>query len=526
MSQGSGVVGQSGPRVGDRIARAVRVRTRRCSALGNGGHTGSPNRHRTVGGLQNLQLPHTGSDRQDGHPIDGHSVAHWLTAGVTAQEGTDDNGASQEYDEGVVRQWSVAEVAHEQHHYGASPVVQRRGGPMLIVSPATAWATSARVARWRTNVNEDIQSLFADESLTDPGAQQLFSLLHEPSVMQIVVNRHDRVFYTDDKGTQLIDRVFPSAAQYVNFLNQVLTLTDVGYRDVTTARTSVIEGSFNPQVTDIHGSVHIATHEITRGEPIFTVRKQPREIIMLDDMQRQHMMDGAMNQFLQKAIRGRANILISGGSGAGKTTLARALSWYIDPNQRVLTVEEIDELHLYDRLPNVASLTSYKDQDEFGRIVRRTELEDLVREALRMRADRIWVGETRGREAYALVKACNSGHDGSITTVHADDGQGAVKQLISYVMEANVPEEVARDQVANAFHLVVQIQKVRMGRRVITEITELERVREGTEQRRTQLFTYNIDTDSFQKTGNPTKRLANTCAKYGVSLSDTTPTGF
>jgi Flp pilus assembly CpaF family ATPase len=336
-------------------------------------------------------------------------------------------------------------------------------------------------------------------------------------VSQVTINRFDRVFYADEDGPKKVDNVFPHAQAYLTWLNELLSLTDVGFSDVETARTSVIEGSFLSEKTDLQGSIHISTKEITRGDPALTVRKQPRNLITLDTMFKQKMMNTEMRQFLELSVRGRSNILISGGSGAGKTTLARALSWYIDPNQRVLTAEEIDELHLDDRLPNVVSLTTYKDVDERGRIVRFVELADLVRESLRMRADRIWVGETRGREAYALVKACNSGHDGSCTTLHSDDGKQAIKQLVTYVMEAGLTEEVAREQVAQAFHLVVQVAKVKMGRRVITEITELEPVREGGEQRRNILYRYDYELGDFVKIGQPSPRLIHAWARYGVT---------
>jgi len=361
----------------------------------------------------------------------------------------------------------------------------------------------------------ELANLFSDT--TDPTQLRMFELLNDGDVAQITINRFDRLFYTDSRGTQFIADMFDSPTSYRRWLDELLGLTDVGYTSVESAETSVIEGSFNPERTNLHGSIHIATGEITRGDPALTIRKQPHQIITLDTMLGQGMLSEEMRRFLEIAVRGRANFLISGGSGAGKTTLARALSWYIDPVQRIITVEEIDELHLADRLPNVVSLTTHKKVGPQGETIRRVELEDLVREALRMRADRIWVGETRGKESYALVRACNSGHDGSCTTIHADNGKQAVKQLVTYVMESGMTEEVAREQVAQAFHLVVQISKVKLGRRVITEITELEPVREGTEQRRNTLFVYDHASGMFQQTGQPSPRLLQDWARYGVN---------
>lgn len=377
-----------------------------------------------------------------------------------------------------------------------------------------AVSTPTREKTGDCDVTDTLGSLFED---TDIGTARMFALLEDPAVHQITVNRHDRVFYTDDQGVRAVGQVFSGVERYLSFINQLLTLTDIGTSDISAAQQSVLEGSFNPGKTGLHGSVHICTGEITRSEPVVTIRKQPRTIVTLEQMVSQGMMTVEMRNFLELAVRGRLNIMLSGGSGVGKTTLARALSQFIDPSQRVVTLEEIDELHLNDRLPNVVALTSYRAHDEHGALVRQTTMSDLAREALRMRPDRIWVGEVRGREAYALVKACNSGHDGSITTIHADNGQQAVKQLTSYVMEAGISEEPARDQVARAFHLVIQIARARMGRRVISEITELEPVREGAEQRRIQLYGYDAEQDVFYQAGNPSARLQRELARYGVN---------
>jgi Flp pilus assembly CpaF family ATPase len=365
-------------------------------------------------------------------------------------------------------------------------------------------------------MSTDLSSLFI--SSNDASSAKMFAILSDPEVNQITVNRFDRVYSSTINGVQLVKDIFPNRDAYMRWLNELIQWTDVPYDDIEAVAASIIEGSFDPEKTDVRGSIHIATKDLTRGDPSLTVRKQPNEVITLDTMLNQGMMSLDMRNFLELVVRGRSNVLISGGSGAGKTTLTRALSWFVDPNHRILVAEDIDELHLGDILPNVVSLTTFRAFDNLGRIVREVKLEDLVKEALRMRADRIWVGETRGSEAYALVKACNSGHDGSVTTIHADSGKGAVKQLITYVMENGLSEEVAREQVAQAFHLVIQISKVKMGRRVITEITELEPVREGTEQRRNTLFVYDYETDSFRQLAGPTKRLINDWQRNGANL--------
>lgn len=370
-------------------------------------------------------------------------------------------------------------------------------------------------------MSQEINSIF--DSSVEIGASKMFGFLNDPDVNQITVNKFDRVYISTNEGVHLVKDVFPNRDSYTSFLNQLINITDVECYDVENVSKSVLEGSFDQERTTIRGSIHIATKELTRGEPALTVRKQPKDAITLDKMLSQKMMSQDMRNLLEASIRGRSNILISGGSGAGKTTLTKALAWFVDPNHRILVAEEIDELNLDDFLPNVVSLTTFRSYDQQGKIVREVKLDDLVKEALRMRADRIWVGETRGREAYSLVKACNSGHDGSVTTIHADSGKGAVKQLVTYVMESGLSEEVARDQVAQAFHLVIQISKVKMGRRVITEITELEPVREGTEQRRNTLFIYDFETDSFRRVGQPSPRLSEDWLKNSTNFGQITP---
>jgi pilus assembly protein CpaF len=362
-----------------------------------------------------------------------------------------------------------------------------------------------------------LDGMFSEAS---SGAQYLMRLLKDEDVAQITVNSHDRIMVdVRSRGRVTVNQqVFSGPDQYCTFLNELIKLTDHAPVDVRDPNTAIIEASLSRR-HGLRGSIHICSGLVTPGEPALTIRKQPVEPISLDEMLfEQQMMSQEMAWFLQQAMRARLNIMISGGSGAGKSTLARALSIYVDPQHRVCTVEDIDELHLAEWIPNAVSLLTYKHKNAEGKVVWETSQEDLVKEALRMRPDRIWVGEVRGRESFSLVKACLSGHDGSVTTIHADNGQQAVKQMVTYVLESGIPEAVAADQVARAFDLVVQVSRVRPDRRAITEITQLEPVHEGREQRRNTLFTYDTVNDVFVQEGSVTgDKLLSKFLRNGVN---------
>lgn len=363
-------------------------------------------------------------------------------------------------------------------------------------------------------MTNDLTDLFGQ---SDRGSARMMALLNDPSVTQITADRFDRITFVDQRGTQRLPQVFAGPEQYVSWVNELMALTDVGFTDIRQVSASAVEGSFDQTRTTVHGAIHICTREITHGDPAVTVRKQPHDVVTLDRMLQQGMLSPHMRLFLELAVRGRSNILISGGSGAGKTTLARALSYFIDPAQRVVTAEETQELRLSDRLPNAVELFTHRKRDANGVLLRETSLDDLVRETLRMRADRVWVGETRGKEAYALIKACNSGHDGSVTTMHADNDKQAIRQMVTYVLESGLDEASAREQVAQAFNLVVQIVKVGMGRRVISQISELEPVMEGKNQRITPLFAFDAYQGVFTQVARPTQRLLSAWERNGAN---------
>jgi pilus assembly protein CpaF len=216
--------------------------------------------------------------------------------------------------------------------------------------------------------------------------------------------------------------------------------------------------------------VNIVLPPLVLNGGTISIRKFPKHALTLDAMVRQENLSAEVAQLLQVAARSRLNILISGGTGSGKTTLLNAVSQHIDTTERIITIEDAVELRL--QQPHVVQMETRPPNIEgAGHIPQR----ELVRNALRMRPDRIIVGEVRGPEAFDMLQAMNTGHDGSMTTVHANSPRDALYRIENMVMMANLslPLKAIRMQVASALNLIVHIERMRDGVRRIQNVAEI-----------------------------------------------------
>ncbi len=235
--------------------------------------------------------------------------------------------------------------------------------------------------------------------------------------------------------------------------------------------------------------VNIIVPPLAIDGPSISIRKFAKRSITLDIMARQHNMSSAMATVLKIASRCRLNVLISGGTGSGKTTLLNALSQMIDPEERVVTIEDAAELQL--QQPHVVRLeTRPPNLEGKGEITMR----DLLKNALRMRPDRIIVGEIRGAEAMDMLQAMNTGHDGSLGTIHANRPREALSRLENMIGMAgvNLPSKAVRTQIAAAVQMIIQVSRMRDGIRRITSVMEIVGM-EGDIITTQDLFTYKFE---------------------------------
>jgi pilus assembly protein CpaF len=314
----------------------------------------------------------------------------------------------------------------------------------------------------KTNLNtieqRDLVTLLLNDML---GLGPLEPLLADEAVTDIMINGPKQI-YAERKGKlELTDVIFRDESHLLNIAQRIVSA--VGRR--------VDETSPICDARLLDGSrVNVIIPPLAIDGTSISIRKFSKRKITLDMMAQQGNIHPKMAQILKIAGRCRLNIVISGGTGSGKTTMLNAVSRNIDEGERVVTIEDAAELQL--QQPHVVRLeTRPANLEGNGEITMR----DLVKNALRMRPDRIILGEVRGAEAVDLLQAMNTGHDGSLGTLHANRPREALTRLENMVNMAglNLPPKAIRTQIADAVHLIIQISRMRDGVRRITYITEV-----------------------------------------------------
>ena len=341
--------------------------------------------------------------------------------------------------------------------------------------------------RERLNVTIMEQGQIVSELLNDMfGVGPIEPLLADETVSDILVNGPDQVYVERHGRLELTPYKFRDNAHVVNVAQRIAA--GVGRR--------VDESSPMVDARLSDGSrVNVVLPPLAIHGACIAIRKFSKRNITLHRMAQQGNMSVPMSNVLKVASTCRLNIIVSGGTGSGKTTLLNALSHFIGNRERVITIEDAAELQL--QQPHVVSLETRPENAEgLGSVAQR----DLARNALRMRPDRIILGETRGAEAFDVLQAMNTGHDGSMTTIHANSPRDAITRLESMVMMANgnLPLLSIRRQIASAVHLIVQIERMRDGVRRVTHITELVGM-EGDVIITQDLFTFRYDSSAYQE---------------------------
>ena len=293
------------------------------------------------------------------------------------------------------------------------------------------------------------------------GLGPLEPLLADPTINDILVNGYNQVFVERSGKLETTDVVFRDNAHVHNIATRIVTR--IGRR--------VDESSPLCDARLADGSrVNIIIPPLAIDGPSISIRKFSKQAITLDQMVRQENISKGIAVILQIAARSRLNILISGGTGSGKTTLLNAISAMIEDDERIVTIEDAAELKL--QQPHIVRLeTRPPNLEGEGEITMR----DLVKNALRMRPDRIIVGEVRSSEAVDMLQAMNTGHEGSLGTVHANRPREALTRLENMVGMAgiNLPSKAVRTQIASALDMIVQVSRMRDGMRRITSIMEI-----------------------------------------------------
>src|SRR5579864_1839610 len=302
-----------------------------------------------------------------------------------------------------------------------------------------------------------LASEIADEVL---GLGPLEPLLRDPTITEVMVNSWDRVYFERAGIIHRAETIFRDDGHVLNIIDKILRPVSRRLDD-----SSPMVDARLPDGSRVNAVIPpLAVHG-----PSLTIRKFSRDLLSAEDLVRLGTLGRSVLEFLGACVRARVNIMVSGGTGTGKTTMLNLLSAYIPQHERIVTIEDPAELQikhedwvsLETRPPNIEGK---------GQVLQR----DLVKNALRMRPDRIIVGECRGGEAFDMLQAMNTGHDGSLTTIHANSPRDALSRIENMVLMAvELPISAIREQIASGINMLVHLSRLQDGSRRVTHLSEI-----------------------------------------------------
>ena len=396
--------------------------------------------------------------------------------------GSNGHAAAESLDEApIVRaeERSRIELAHER---SADPYAELKTrvhhaciaklGPELFsartnedLSERVLRAVTEQLALDRTPLTRDERRQIVREISDDIlGYGPIEPLLRDDSVSEVMVNGPDRIYVERSGKLEETKSTFVDDAHLLRIIDKIVS--QVGRR--------VDESSPMVDARLPDGSrVNAIIPPLSLRGPVLTIRKFSRDPYTMDDLINFGSITAKAAHFLAACVQGKLNVLISGGTGTGKTTTLNALSAFVPNDERIVTIEDAAELQLQQEhvLPLESRPANIEGQGE-------VRIRELVRNALRMRPDRIIVGEVRGAETLDMLQAMNTGHEGSLTTIHANSPRDALARMETLVLTAGVelPLRAIREQVASAFDLLVQITRLVDGSRRISHVTEVLRM--------------------------------------------------
>ena len=304
----------------------------------------------------------------------------------------------------------------------------------------------------------------------------LQELVDDPDITEIMVNGKDHIFIEKKGRLSRWDKAFDSAEQLEDLIQQIVSRVN---------RTVNLSSPIADARLEDGSRVHVVLAPVAVDGPVLTIRKFPEPVTM-DKLIRLGSISREAAVFLRTAVRAGYNIFVSGGTGSGKTTFLNALSEFIPEDERVIRIEDAAELQIR-HVPTLVRLETRVENRDGSREI---SMRDLIRASLRMRPDRILVGEVRGAEALEMLQAMNTGHDGSISTGHGNSPRDMVTRLETMVlMAADLPLAAVRNQIASALELMVHLGRMRDKSRKVLEIAEVIGCENG-EVRLEPLFTF------------------------------------